>query len=514
MPTTYNNQFFGNGGRTPIGPQLSLNPASLAFGDVTQTQTAALPIVITNTGDTLCTISSIVSDNGSFVVTGTPASIAAGASATITVTYTAGAPGAATGNLTISSDAINDPVGVGMTGTSVAAGSQAISVSPSSIVFPTTKVGLASAAQIFTITNTGTVNITVTNPLTVAAPFTLTVDPTPVTLVPGGNATFQVTFNPVSAGYVVNATGAIVATSGGPTFNVDLEGQAVLITPAYTTNLGTDRTAAAFGSTVSQFNETDFNCEEAGKAYRWHDFGLVGLPKNYDTLMIQHEDLGAASLNITGRNHTDSKQVSVALGDNNSNDLLDAAATLNVPYSESMEIRIDRNALAGPVSIVKMIHIYDQDGPYIGTVQLPVTITPAFIQNGSESTLFAFSNASVLKCNETDFNCEEASSAVRERTLSQPGFEDSALRYQLNIEDYGAVLTTITAANRRSQPSSQPLTLGGANDKDIHYGLFDLDVADEVITFTISRAANGGPLVITGHVVRFIPRGEIVNKNL
>jgi parallel beta-helix repeat protein len=100
------------------GPSLSANPASLTFGSQAVGATSgAQPVTVTNTGTAAAAISQVVT-SGDFAESSTcGASIAAGGSCTVSVTFTPTATGTRTGVLTINSNASNGATTVALTGT-------------------------------------------------------------------------------------------------------------------------------------------------------------------------------------------------------------------------------------------------------------------------------------------------------------------------------------------------------------------------------------------------------------
>ena len=100
------------------GPALSVSPASLTFpSQALNTTSSAQKVTVNNTGTTAVSVSAIAA-SGDFAETGTcGASIAAGASCTVSVTFTPTASGTRTGSLTIASNAANSPATVALTGT-------------------------------------------------------------------------------------------------------------------------------------------------------------------------------------------------------------------------------------------------------------------------------------------------------------------------------------------------------------------------------------------------------------
>ena len=95
------------------GPTLTASPTSLSFGnEAVGSTSAAKPVTVTNTGNAAASVSSI-SASGPFAETNTcGSSIAAGASCTVSVTFTPTTADAASGTLSVASNAPNSPLTV------------------------------------------------------------------------------------------------------------------------------------------------------------------------------------------------------------------------------------------------------------------------------------------------------------------------------------------------------------------------------------------------------------------
>lgn len=99
---------------------LAVNPTTLSFGNVVVNVGKPLTGTLNATGASV-TVTSGTSDSSEFVFSGItfPKTIAAGQSATFTVTFTPNASGAASASLTFASDASNSPTVEALTGTGV-----------------------------------------------------------------------------------------------------------------------------------------------------------------------------------------------------------------------------------------------------------------------------------------------------------------------------------------------------------------------------------------------------------
>jgi hypothetical protein len=102
------------------GPTLSASPTSLSFGNqAVGSASAAKTVTVSNTGTASASLSS-VSAGAPFAETNTcGSSLAAGASCTVSVTFTPTTGGAASGNLSVASSAPGSPLTVALSGTGV-----------------------------------------------------------------------------------------------------------------------------------------------------------------------------------------------------------------------------------------------------------------------------------------------------------------------------------------------------------------------------------------------------------
>jgi hypothetical protein len=108
-----------SGTGTPPGPVLNASPASLSFaGTLVGSSAATQTVMVANSGTTAASVSS-VAVTGDFSQTNNCTSVAVGGSCTVTVKFTPTAGGTRTGTLTVTSDANNSPLTVGLTGTGI-----------------------------------------------------------------------------------------------------------------------------------------------------------------------------------------------------------------------------------------------------------------------------------------------------------------------------------------------------------------------------------------------------------
>jgi hypothetical protein len=202
--------------------QLGASPGNESFGSVTIGSNSAQTVTLTNNTTATVNISQAAVSGTGFTLSGitTPLAINASKTTTLTVTFAPKAAGAASGTVTITSDAPNPSLAVPVTGTGVAQG--ALGASPTSLNFGTVKVG-SNQALAETVTNTGGSSVTISQVAVTGTGFVLSGISTPATVAAGKTASFTVTFTPTSA---TSASGSVTVTSNGsnPTLTVALTG--------------------------------------------------------------------------------------------------------------------------------------------------------------------------------------------------------------------------------------------------------------------------------------------------
>jgi trimeric autotransporter adhesin len=150
---------------TANAPAVSLSAVSLAFGSVTVSTSSSLTSTLTNSGTAALNLSAITSNNPLFTVASNcPASLAVGASCTLSVTFSPVAAGAASASVSVSSDAASSPDTLALSGTGVNAptGLLAWAGNVTALTFPSTEVGKTSPSQTLTLTNNGNATATLT----------------------------------------------------------------------------------------------------------------------------------------------------------------------------------------------------------------------------------------------------------------------------------------------------------------------------------------------------------------
>ena len=213
----------GNGTAAPAAG-VSLSPASLAFGSQSiGAASAAQSVVVTNNGNASLSITGI-GVTGAYTATGCtpPATLAAGASCTIQVTFKPTAIGSQPGQLTISSNAAGSPHAVTLSGTGVAAPAPTLTLSSSSVFFPAQPVGSTSAPINVVLTNTGNATLNILG-LSSSGDFGYAGCGFPRALAPGASCNFAITFSPQVVGTQIGAI-QIQSDAAGSPHSISLTG--------------------------------------------------------------------------------------------------------------------------------------------------------------------------------------------------------------------------------------------------------------------------------------------------
>ncbi len=203
---------------------LAFSPASLNFpGTPVGGTSAPVTITVTNNGASDVTTAGVTTSTADFAATTTCGTIAAGATCTISVTFSPTATGLRSGNITFTSSAAGSPNIITALGSGISGPATGTLTVPATVTFATVDVGASSAPQAVTLTNASAAAVTVTSIVSsVPAEFAVSAN-TCATVAPGATCSFEVTFTPAATGaraasisVTSNGTGSpqVVAASG------------------------------------------------------------------------------------------------------------------------------------------------------------------------------------------------------------------------------------------------------------------------------------------------------------
>jgi hypothetical protein len=147
----------GTGADAATPGRLSVSAASVSMGNVNVGSTGSQTFLVTNTGGTGITLSSLSSSSAAFTASGPtfPMSLAAGQTVSVKVLFAPTVAGNASGTVTLASNASNAPMDVAVTGTGVAP-----SVAPTISTQPAAQSVLVGQTATFTVAANGTAPLT------------------------------------------------------------------------------------------------------------------------------------------------------------------------------------------------------------------------------------------------------------------------------------------------------------------------------------------------------------------
>jgi hypothetical protein len=192
-----------------------LTPASLSFPKTLVGQTSAgQTATLANTGQLALTISSIFTSGNFNETNNCGTSLAGGQSCTITVTFAPTQNGMLTGQLSVNDSAGTQTVNLSGTGFGGTSPSPSISLSPSSLTFPSQYVGTSGLPQTVTLTNNGTFTVAISS---VAASSSFSaVNGCSSSVAPGVSCSIGVFFDPMQAGTIDGRLTVTDNASGSP----------------------------------------------------------------------------------------------------------------------------------------------------------------------------------------------------------------------------------------------------------------------------------------------------------
>lgn len=205
---------------------LGLSPSAVSFGTVTTGQSNSQPVMISNSGNGVLTISSYAVTGSGFAVTGltTPLTIQPGKSALFNVACDPTSAGNLSGSVSLSSNAPNSPTALALSGTGATA-TIGLSVSPSSLAFGNVALN-ASSSESISLKNTGNSNVTISAVSVTGGGFSGSGVNAGLTLSPNQAATLNVAFAPTTAG-AFSGSVKITSNAAGSPQSVALSGDGI-----------------------------------------------------------------------------------------------------------------------------------------------------------------------------------------------------------------------------------------------------------------------------------------------
>src|SRR5271155_5200053 len=236
-----------SGSGTASQPQLTISPASVAFGSVSVGSSGSQTVTLTNAGNATLTVTQASTSGTGFSMSGAsmPMTINAGSSASFSAIFAPTTTGAASGSISVVSNAPGSPAAIALSGTGIQG---QLGASPASVNFGSVAVG-STGSQTITLTNSGSASVTISTATASGTGLSISGLSAPQTLGAGLSTTFSAQFVPTSAG---SASGSISIASNAPTspLTIPLSGTATQPQLAVTPS------TAAFGNVVTGSNNS------------------------------------------------------------------------------------------------------------------------------------------------------------------------------------------------------------------------------------------------------------------
>jgi len=220
---------------------LTATPNSIAFGSVAVGSEATQTIHLENTGGEAAAISKMTISGTGVSVSGmtAPATLAAGQTANLTVTYKPVAAGTLTASLSITSNATDPSMLIGINATSTLS---TLAATPASVSFGNVVVG-SDTTQTIRLQNIGTSQVTISSITPSVSSIAISGFTLPVKLAPGTSATLTAAYKATAAGSVAAKITVASNAVGSPTI-VDLSATAA----AASVQLTPSASSLSFGS--------------------------------------------------------------------------------------------------------------------------------------------------------------------------------------------------------------------------------------------------------------------------
>ncbi len=352
-----------NGTGAPGAPAVTLSPTTLAFGSqAVNTSSAPQTTTLRNSGTgplTISTIALVGTNATSYTQTNTcpisPATLAAGATCTATVTFKPTGTGTRNATLRFTDNASGSPHNVSLTGTGV---TPTVTLTPTTLTFASQAVGTTSASQTSTLRNTGTTALTISSIAvtgTSAGDYarTTTCPISPATLAASATCTITVTFSPSASGI---RTAAVTVTDNGTG------------SPHTLSLTGTGTTAAGVTLTPS------------GLGFGPQPVGTTSAAQNATLRNSSPAPLTITSIGITGTNSVDFAETS---------DCPTSPSTLAAGASCTISVTFTPSAAGSRTASVSVADDASGSPHTVGLsgtgTQPAVTLTPASLAFGAQT---------------------------------------------------------------------------------------------------------------------------------
>lgn len=215
--------FIGNP-NVVAAPAAAVSPTSLTFASTTTgTSSATQTVTLSNTGSAALAVNGISFSSTDFIRSGgscvAGGSVAAGGSCSIGVAFSPTTAGSKTGTLSITHNATGSPSSIGLSGTATAPAVAAPAVTPAALNFGAVNIGVQSANQSVTVSNSGTAAMQLSSIVSTNMVFGVsggTCGAGTTVSAGGGSCTVSLWFTPASTGAASGTLNIVHSASASP----------------------------------------------------------------------------------------------------------------------------------------------------------------------------------------------------------------------------------------------------------------------------------------------------------
>ena len=231
---------------SPRGKGLSALPSSVTFGNIQAGGSQTQYETLTNSGDSVVTISQATITGTAFRFTGLslPLSLDKGHSVTFSIGFSPSAEGGASGGISVVSNASNQNLAISLSGTGISAGQ--LTAGPAALTFDAVTVG-TSKTLTATLTAT-TSSVTISSATSTSSEFCLGGISFPTTIAPGQSTSLTLTFTPRTSGVASGSISFISDEANTPTVET-LTGSGTAAT-SHSVSLSWNSTPSAVGYNI------------------------------------------------------------------------------------------------------------------------------------------------------------------------------------------------------------------------------------------------------------------------
>jgi hypothetical protein len=399
---TNSNVVLNLSGAGVLAGTLTPNPTNLSFGTVDVGSSNRLSETLTNTGGSAVTITQATTSGAGFSISGLslPVTLAVNQNVSFTAVFAPGSAGAASGSLSIVSDASNSTLSIPLSGTGVMPGT--LTANPTSLAFGTVQVG-KSASLSETLTNSGGASLTISAAAASGSGFSLSGLSLPLTLSAGQSTSFTVVFTPSASG---SASGSVTITSNGSnsSLSVPLSGtgaaQGDLVANPASLAFGSvqDGTSKSLTDTLTNSGGTSLTISAASASGSGFSLSGLSLPLTLGagqstsfTVLFSPTATGAASGSVTITSNGSDSSLSIPLsgtgvaqGTLSANPTSLAFGTVQVGKSSSLSETLTNS---GGSSLTISAAAASGSGYSLSGLSLPLTLSAG--QSTSFTVVFA-----------------------------------------------------------------------------------------------------------------------------